>query len=159
MASALVFKFGLSILLSAPIGFDRTFSKDQGGFASHCLVSVAACSYGMVEGTAGHVTVAISALAVATVFKSDSFVRGTNNALAIWIVGSIGLNIAFGEISRSVAVCLFTLAIQLLNRFVQRKKCSTRACDSNSDSAELSDGSAISGQGPQMAALTNTFII
>ena len=116
----LVIESLISTCLSALLGIDRTFSKDPGGFTTHCLIALASLSYSKIPGTHGHIVMASSAISAATVFKSDSFVRGTNNALAIWVAASVGLNIGAGNIQAAVSTTLTTAAVQFCSRIMYK---------------------------------------
>ncbi|OCP01929.1 MULTISPECIES: MgtC/SapB family protein [unclassified Ensifer] len=105
-----------ALLMGAVIGFEREAKARPAGLKTHMLVSLAACTFGIISlesvRLAGFfddrvridplrvveaVTAGVAFLAAGTIVLSRGEVQGITTGASLWLAGAIGLSVGFGH--------------------------------------------------------------
>jgi len=127
--SALI-KLSLSTLFSFIIGFERELHTHPGGICTHTLVGFGSCLYTMVSvhsrdmypannsdpaRICAQIVSGMGFLGSATIFKSNSYVKGINTAANLWISAAISMAIGIGLWEFAAVGSLFTIIVLFIN--------------------------------------------
>lgn len=103
-SGSILLRIGLSVLLSAIIGFERSSKRHSAGLRTFIIISLAATTAAMIElclDTAfisASVIIGIAMLSGYSIFfSSKGQIKGLTTSAGLWSCGIIGLAIGLGE--------------------------------------------------------------
>jgi putative Mg2+ transporter-C (MgtC) family protein len=123
-------KLSLSTLFSFIVGFERELHTHPGGICTHTLVGIGSCLYTMVSvhtrdiypsnnsdpaRICAQIVSGMGFLGSATIFKSNSYVKGINTAANLWISAAISMAIGIGLWEFAAVGSLFTVFTLFIN--------------------------------------------
>ena len=126
----IIIKLSFSTLFSFIIGFERELHTHPGGICTHTLVGFGSCLYTMVSvhlrdiypsngadpaRICAQIVSGMGFLGSATIFKSNSYVKGINTAANLWISAAISMAIGIGLWEFAAIGSLFTVFVLFIN--------------------------------------------
>ena len=110
------YQLGIAFVLSLPIAYNREHKTDGAGLRTLPLVAISACAFMLVgrevyqDGEAearvmyGIIT-GIGFIGGGAILKNSKRVAGTATAAGIWLVGALGVTVAYGRYEISIVLC------------------------------------------------------
>ncbi len=110
------YQLGIAFVLSLPIAYNREHKTDGAGLRTFPLVAISACAFMLVgrdvyqDGEAearvmyGIIT-GIGFIGGGAILKNAKRVAGTATAAGIWLVGALGVTVAYGRYEISIVLC------------------------------------------------------
>jgi len=117
-----LYQLGIAFILSLPIAYNREHRTDGAGLRTFPLVAISACAFMLVgrdvyqEGEAearvmyGIVT-GIGFIGGGAILKNSKRVAGTATAAGIWLVGALGVSVAYTRYEISIVLSLLGFVI------------------------------------------------
>lgn len=116
------YQLGIAFVLALPIAFNREHRANGAGLRTFPLVAISACAFMLVgrdvyqEGEAearvmyGVVT-GIGFIGGGAILKTSSHVVGTATAAGIWLVGALGVSVAYARYEISIVLSIMGFII------------------------------------------------
>lgn len=116
------YQLGIAFVLALPIAYNREYKSENAGLRTFPLVAISACAFMLVgrevyqEGEAearvmyGIVT-GIGFIGGGAILKNSERVAGTATAAGIWLVGAIGVTVAYARYEISLVLCVLGFLI------------------------------------------------
>ena len=126
----IILRLFLATVCGAIVGLEREISDKAAGLRTHILVCIGSCMFGLLglELTANYpgadilrlaqgLLVGVGFLGGGVIMREGASVKGLTTAAGIWVMGAIGLAIAFGRYYIALVGTLFIfLVIGLFGR-------------------------------------------
>ncbi|MCW8108267.1 MgtC/SapB family protein [Alteromonas ponticola] len=116
------YQLGIAFVLALPIAFNREHSANGAGLRTFPLVAISACAFMLVgrdvyeDGEAearvmyGIVT-GIGFIGGGAILKTSKYVVGTATAAGIWLVGALGVSVAYARYEISIVLSIMGFII------------------------------------------------
>ena len=124
-------KFGTTILFTFILSLEREWHDHPGGVITHILVGLGSCLFSLISVNIGEdvdksriaaqIVSGVGFLGSATVFKSDSFVKGINTAANLWISAAIGMAVGLDLWEFALILSIFVCIILIVSNMYKKK--------------------------------------
>lgn len=140
--TTIIFRFGLSFILSFLVGLERELNNQPAGLRTHVLISIGSTMFmlislqipAMFEGRlvsdpariAAQIVTGIGFLGAGAIIKIGINVKGLTTAANIWVVSSIGMAVGLGYYVPAFIITGVTLITLTLLNFLEKTLITSR---------------------------------
>lgn len=124
MATEMIIKIFLALVLGGALGMERQYHDKPAGFATNCLICLGAMLFtvlseimGFAGGDPGRIAAQIVTgvgfIGAGSILRDGNKISGLTTAAGVWLVAAIGMAIGYGEYIWASACAAAILLVQL----------------------------------------------
>jgi len=133
--SQIIYRLGLTVLLSGIIGLERQIQRRYAGLRTHILLALGSCLIMLTSlyvfdiykditkldpaRIAAGVITGIGFLGAGTIIRDNEGVRGLTTAASLWVVSGIGLAVGCGFCNAAIYSTVLTIIVLFVLRYVE----------------------------------------